>query len=208
MSEQQPEPTQPEPAQPDDQAEHGEQEGVTPRIWVGSLLDYNHGVLHGDWLDAAREAEEIHADIQTMLAASPTARQTGEPAEEWGIFDYEGFGPLRVDQHESVEVVGRIARGVAEHGLAYAAYADVMDADPDVMAGFADSYRGHYASVEAYAEQLVDELGYQQLIDAAVPESFRRYVHIDVAALAHDMQFSGELYVYRADDGGVWIFTE
>lgn len=25
-----------------------------PRIWVGSLLDYNAGILHGDWIDAPR----------------------------------------------------------------------------------------------------------------------------------------------------------
>jgi len=24
------------------------------RIWVGSWLDYNNGVLHGDWIDAGR----------------------------------------------------------------------------------------------------------------------------------------------------------
>lgn len=196
------------PQGPDLQPEQGEQERTTPRIWVGSLLDYNNGILHGDWMDSAREPEAIHADIQELLGRSPTTRETGEAAEEWGIFDYEGFGALRVDQHESIDVVSRIAQGIAEHGLAYAAYADVMDADPDAMAGFADSYQGHHASAEAFAAQLVDDLGYQQIIDEVVPESLRRYVRIDVAALAHDMELGGDIYVLPADDGGVWIFTE
>jgi Antirestriction protein (ArdA) len=43
------------------------------RIWVGSLADYNNGDLHWQWLDAARERAEIHADIQAMLARGPAA---------------------------------------------------------------------------------------------------------------------------------------
>lgn len=200
---------QPPQQEPAEQPEYGEQDPrIPPQIWVGSLLDYNNGILYGEWLDPVREPEAIHADIHEMLDLSPTARETGEVAEEWGIFDYEGFGQLRVDQHESIEVVSRIAQGIAEHGLAYAAYADVMDADPDAMAGFTVSYQGHYASVEAYVEQLVDDLGYQRLIDEAAPESLRQHVRIDVAALAHDMELGGELHVLPADDGGVWIFTE
>lgn len=188
------------------QVESAERLRPTPSIWVGSLSDYNNGVLHGEWLDAAREEDDIQADIAAMLARSPTTARTGEPAEEWGIFDYEGFNQLRIDQHEELELVSQIARGVAEHGLAYAAYAEVMDGDRDAMAGFEDAYLGHYDSVEAYAEQLVDDLGYQQAVDQALPESMRPYARIDTAALAHDLQISGDIYVLPADDGGVWLF--
>jgi hypothetical protein len=62
-----------------------------PEIWVGSLADYNNGDLHGVWLNAAREPDEIHPDIQAMLATGPAAAR-GEAPEEWGLFDYQGFG--------------------------------------------------------------------------------------------------------------------
>jgi antirestriction protein len=193
--------------QPDQDPNHPEQTPSTgPRIWVGSLSDYNNGTLHGTWLDAAREREEIQADIQAMLEASPGAAAFGQPAEEWGIFDYEGFGPFRLDEHEDLEVVSRIARGIAEHGLAYAAYAEVMDGDPEALAGFADDYLGHHDSVEAYTEQLVEDLGYLQLLHQAFPPSLEQYVRIDTEALARDMQLRGAIHVLPATDGGVWIF--
>lgn len=46
------------------------------RIYVASLTDYNHGVLHGQWLDlnTYSDAEELSKDIQTLiLDKSPTA---------------------------------------------------------------------------------------------------------------------------------------
>src|SRR5215468_10906450 len=102
-----------------------------PQIWVGSLADYNDGRLHGAWLDAARDVAAIQGDIQAMLDASPLARETGHPAEEWTILDFEGFGAFQLAEHETLEVVSRIGRGIAAHGLAYAAFAEVMDGDPD-----------------------------------------------------------------------------
>ena len=34
-------------------------------------------------------------------------------AEEWAIHDYEGFGPLRLDEFESLENVAKVAAGIA-----------------------------------------------------------------------------------------------
>lgn len=178
----------------------------TPRIWVGSLSDYNAGILHGEWIDAARESEEIWADIHRMLAASPTTARYGEPAEEWGIFDFDGFGLARVYQHDRLEAVARVARGIAEHGLAFAAWADVMEGDDAALDTFEDAYLGHYDSVEAYAEQLIDDLGYDRLLDEAIPEHLRSYVRIDTDALARDMQMGGDIHAITAEDGGVWLF--
>jgi antirestriction protein len=178
-----------------------------PRIWAGSLSDYNNGILHGEWIDAARDTDDIWADINRMLAASPTTAHTGEPAEEWGIFDYEGFGPVRVHPVDQIDTVARIARGIAEHGPAFAAWADVMEGDDDAFDTFSENYLGHYDSVEAYVEQMVDDLGYEQLLNEAVSDSLRPYVKVDVAALASDMEMAGDIHVVAADDGGVWIFN-
>ena len=176
-----------------------------PRVWVGSWLDYNNGVLHGEWLEADREADELWDDIAAMLAASPTARSTGEVAEDWGIFDYENFGPLKVGEQETVAWVTAVARGIGEHGPAFGAWADVVE-DEELLGGFADAYLGEYESIEAYAEQLVDDLGYERALDEALPEHVRRYVEINVAGLAQDLWLSGDVHVYQQEGGGVWLF--
>lgn len=176
-----------------------------PRIWVGSWLDYNNGRLHGEWIDAARDTDAVWADIAAMLAASPTARAHGEVAEDWGIFDHENFGPLRVGEQETVAYVTAVARGIAEHGPAFAAWADVME-DETSFDAFQDAYLGEYDSLEAYAEQLIDDLGYNQILDDNLPEHLRRYVEINIAALARDMWLSGDVHVYQREGGGVWLF--
>ncbi|MBA3617991.1 MAG: antirestriction protein ArdA [Acidothermales bacterium] len=176
-----------------------------PRVWVGSWLDYNHGVLYGEWLDAAREADELATDIAAMLAASPTASATGEVAEDWGIFDYENFGPLKVEEQEAVAFVAAVARGIAEHGPAFGAWADVVE-DEALLGGFGEAYLGEYDSIEAYAEQLIDDLGYERALDEALPEHVRRYVEINVAGLAQDLWLSGDVHIYHRNGGGVWLF--
>jgi len=71
---------------------------------------------------------------------------------------------------------------------------------------FDDAYLGEFDSLEAYAEQLMEDLGYNQLIDETLPEHIRRYVEINVAGLAQDLRLSGDVYTYQRDGGGVWIF--
>ena len=192
---------------PDSEQHEQQLDSAPPRIWVGSLSDYNNGVLHGAWLDAAREPEAIQAAIQTMLAGSPWTAQTGEPAEEWGIFDTDNFGDCRLDQHEDLDWVSGVARGIAEHGEAFAAWADVVE-DPTLLISFEDAYLGEYDSLEAYAEQLIHELGYDELLDQVVPPSLRPYVDINIAGYAQDMWLSGEVQVYHRSGGGVWIFND
>lgn len=176
-----------------------------PCIWAGSWLDYNNGILHGRWIDADQDEDGLQTDIAAMLADSPTTRETGERAEDWGIFDHDNFGPLRLGEQESISWVTAVARGIAEHGLAFAAYADVME-DEVALEGFEDAYLGHYDSLTDYAEQLIDEAGYNQILDRALPDSIRGYLHIDTDMLGHDMQLGGDVHVAAAEDGGVWLF--
>ncbi|MCG8594183.1 MAG: antirestriction protein ArdA, partial [Kiloniellales bacterium] len=39
----------------------------TPRIYVACLAAYNAGHLHGCWIDAIQDAEDIQDDINAML---------------------------------------------------------------------------------------------------------------------------------------------
>jgi hypothetical protein len=90
--------------------------------------------------------------------------------------------------------------------LAYAAFAEVMDGDPDALAGFTDAYLGHDDSVQAYAEQFAEDVGYYEALEQTVPEAIRPYVRFDTEAMAHEMQIGGAIHVLAAEGGGVWIF--
>lgn len=211
MSENQPnQPTRGRPEQPGppEAAETGEQRPTLhPQIWVGSLLDYNAGILHGDWLDAAQDDEALAAEVQRILAASPTMAETGDPAEEYGIFDHEDFGLYQVQEYDQLEHVAQIARGIAEHGAAFAAWADLHDGDPNMLAGFQDAYLGEYDAASTWAETVMDDLGVREQIEQLLPEHIARYTHIDTRAWVHDAWISGDIAIVQKPDGsGVWIF--
>ena len=193
-------------ASPSSAEQHETDTAVSPQIWVASLADYNNGRLHGAWINAAQEEADLQADIDAVLASSPLTAETGEPAEEWAIFDYDGFGRLRIDEHESLRWISLVGKGIAEHGLAFAAYADVVE-EEELLAGFADDYLGHYESFKAYLEQRVNDLCYDRILDEVVPPSIRPYVKIDLAATANDLLQKGDLHALPAPDGGVWIFN-
>jgi antirestriction protein len=184
-------------------AEHRETEPrPSPAIYVASLADYNNGVLHGAWIDAARDPDEIQGDINDILDSSR------EPnAEEWAIHDYGQFGRWRVHEYDSIEQVSRIARGIAEHGYAFSAWADVFDGEPASfdIDSFHEAYLGHYDSVAEYVERMGDELGYTEEL-AKLPEHLQSYVRIDYAAIARDVQLSGDVATVDDPHGGVWIF--
>lgn len=177
-----------------------------PRIYAASLSDYNAGILHGAWIDAAAEPYELQASITAMLEQSPTTLRYGDPAEEWAIHDYDNFGSVRLGEYEPVEHVAAVARGIAEHGQAFAAWVASADGDPDAPEQFLDAYLGQWDSVEAYAEQLLDDFGLDHAIDTTVPESLRPYVTVDIEALAHDLQLGGDITVVENPEGGVWMF--
>jgi antirestriction protein len=201
MNETHHEPTEPTP-QPEAAEHHEAEPKPSPAIYVASLADYNNGVLHGAWIDAAREPDEIQADINAILARSH------EPnAEEWAIHDYEQFGRWRVQEYDSIEEVSRVAKGIAEHGYAFSAWADVFDGEPASfdIDSFQEAYLGHYDSVTDYVEQMAGDLGYTRELEK-LPEHLQASARIDYAAIARDMHLSGEIATVDDPNGGIWIF--
>jgi antirestriction protein len=169
---------------------------ATPRIYVACLAAYNAGRLHGCWIDADQSAEDISAEVQTMLAASP------EPgAEEWAIHDYEGFGALRLSEWESFERVSAIAAGVAEHGDAFTAWVS-YDTSRDVtdVAAFEDAYQGEYESLRDFAEDWAATAG---LYDAA-EKAESPYVTVDVDSLTRDLDI--EMCTVPTDHYTIYVF--
>jgi len=173
-----------------------------PRIYVASLSDYNSGRLFGAWFDAAQDAETLLAGISEMLARSESF------AEEWAIHDYEGFGRLRLSEYESIENVARVARGIAEHGEAFSAWASYLGSyEEDQLSRFDDCYMGFWPSLTEYAEDLVDNLGLATELDRVVPELLQPYVSIDFASFGRDMEIGGDIVtVESSEQHGVFIF--
>ncbi len=164
------------------------------RIYVASLSDYNAGRLHGEWIDADQDADEILAAVKAMLAKSR------EPfAEEWAIHDYEGFGGIRIHEWESFDTVSELAEAIEEHGQAFAAfydYQDQADTVAECVSAFQDAFRGEWDSETAYAEQFAEDCGLE------VPEWLA--CHVDWDSYARDL-FCGELYSVDTN-GGVFVF--
>jgi antirestriction protein len=173
----------------------------TPRIYAASLSDYNDGRLHGRWIDADQDAEALGESVTAMLASSEMP-----VAEEFAIHDYEGFGPVRLDEYESLESVSRVAHGISEHGEAFGHWISLNSStDESTCDGFEDAYLGCFESLEAYAEQLLDDLGYDTALESAVPEFLQPYVKIDVEGFARDLEMSGDVATSEGQDG-VYVF--
>jgi antirestriction protein len=174
---------------------------VVPRIYVASLSDYNAGRLYGRWLNAAVETDQLVEGVRAMLAASP------EPiAEEWAIHDYEGFGPLRLSEYESLGIVSQVALGIAEHGPAFAHWASLIGTnDEEALSRFEDAYLGQWDRLTEYAEELLDDIGVFVGIDESLPDHLQPYVTVDVEGFARDMELGGQITTSTGEDG-IYIF--
>ena len=162
------------------------------RIYVACLAAYNSGKLHGRWIDANQEADAIRDEVQAMLKESPEPQ-----AEEWAIHDYE-LGGIRISESEDFEWVAEVAGLLAEHGEAFAAYANNVGVDSATAEGFQDSYRGHYDSERAFAEELVSELYSEKELGPLAN-------YIDYESYANDL-LMGDFYSVNGE-GGVYVFS-
>ena len=180
------------------QPSHETEPEIRPRIYVASLSDYNAGRIHGTWIDATQDPEDIHKDVQRMLAASPQFF-----AEEWAIHDYEGFGYARLSEYTDLETVARIANGIETHGDAFSAWiAYTGDESEENLDKFDEAYMGRWADIREYAEQFADDLG---ITEDIIPEEHRTYITIDIDRLVNDLEM--DLIVAKAGDGGIHVFN-
>ncbi|HEY1831340.1 MAG TPA: antirestriction protein ArdA [Acidimicrobiales bacterium] len=181
-------------------SEMRKQQSVSPRIYAASLNDYNEGILHGKWIDVACPCENIEAQIQDMLDSSPTSG-----AEEFGIFDFDGFGPWRPGEYESISVLARVAHGIVQHGAAFAHWAALAGTADSELDRFEAVYVGHYRSFVEYAERILEEYELPEQLENAVPSFLNRYVHLDITGFANDLLLDGDVDVSEGD-GGVYVF--
>ena len=171
-----------------------------PRIYVASLSDYNAGVLHGVWINLdGIDAEEVQEIVNKMLAESPTAKREGTPAEEWAIHDDEGFYDIEISEDATFEEVCEHAEMIEGNGLPWSAYVNNVGRKYANVEDFEESYQGHYDSVEAYAEQLLEDCGMM----GGLPEWARPY--FDMEQYAKDLELNGDIWTHE-DCEGVHVF--
>lgn len=168
------------------------------RMYVACLASYNEGVLHGAWIDLdGKDAADIQAEIDAMLAASPVPG-----AEEWAAHDWEG---LDFGEYPSLEEVADYVETMVElddhEQAAFLAFTDNMGPhDGASLEHFREAFIGEYNSVEDYAQQYIDDVG----LLSDVPDHIARY--FDIAAFARDLVLGGGIWTADAPGGGVFVF--
>jgi antirestriction protein len=163
------------------------------KIYVADLAAYNNGKLHGVWIDATQELDDIQDQINEMLENSPE-----ELAEEWAIHDYEGFGSYSVSEYEGIQSLHEIACFIEEHGeigselLSH--FGDDLD---DARKSIEENYSGCYSSLADYAQELTESTG-------DIPKHLEFY--IDYERMGRDMELSGDIFTIETAHDEVHIF--
>ena len=147
-------------------------------IWIGSLADYNAGNLLGEWVDVdGKDADDLQAEADRILETSR------EPyAEEFAIFDNEGFGgwveeytPL-ADVAEFSAQIDAAVETVCEHAfiawIRYHGKDDLPEEISDYAQRFYDQYAGHYSSAADFAQEFAEMTGSLE----SVPEDIAFYI--------------------------------
>ncbi|SDA68950.1 Antirestriction protein [Pseudomonas sp. NFPP33] len=162
------------------------------RIYVADLAAYNAGHLHGVWIDATLELDDIQAQVSAMLAASPV-----EGAEEYAIHDFEGFDGYCLSEYEGLECAHEIACFVEEYpefgGALLAHFNDLEQARKAAE----EDYCGCYSSLADYAQELTKETN-------SIPQQLAMY--IDYRAMARDMECSGDVFTRETASEQVHVF--
>jgi len=159
----------------------------TPKVWVGCLAAYNRGDLHGEWIDATQDAEDIDNDIQSILKDSPVPN-----AEEADIFDTDemfGLSPASCRGED----IARIGAFIEEHGELGAKLVSHLGGFDEAAEALSERHYGVYDDLASFAEELCEDLVKE------MPTALQGY--IDFAAYGRDMELGGDIFTIRTDDG-------
>ena len=169
-------------------------EKLEPKIYVACLASYNTGILHGEWIDATLETDEIQEEIQRVLKSSPI-----EDAEEHAIHDYEDFYGAELGEYPDLEEVSNVAKFLVEHGELGAEILSHFCCDlEEARKAIEEQYLGEYESLEDYAAEYVEQSGLD------IPDSIKNYV--DYESMGRDMELGGDVFTIETGYKEVHIF--
>jgi len=162
------------------------------RIYVADLAAYNNGKLHGAWIDATLDIEDIEASVSKMLSESPE-----KFSEEFALHDYEGFQSYSVSEYQSLASVNEIACFIEQWGkLGSMILCEYNDIEKSISI-LEEDYCGCYPSVADYAQELTEET-------TQIPESLAMY--IDYERMANDLEVGGDIFTIETAYNEVHIF--
>ena len=182
-----------ETATPGADGDIGSERTATPRIYAACLAAYNNGHLHGRWIDATQDPDDIQAEISAMLVASPIP-----DAEEWAIHDYEGYEGARLEEYPGIEKAHALALFIVERGRLGAKLLAHFGGDVDEAEAAFENYAGQHADLAAFAEHLNEETG------PPIPDSIAPYV--DYRAMGRDLELSGDIFTVELGFGELHVF--
>lgn len=172
---------------------------MEPKIYVACLAAYNNGELHGAWIDANQDAEDVQEEIAKMLTASPVPG-----AEEWAIHDYEGFGEIHISEWESIARVAVLAQLIEVHGDSFTLWYTSQNGcsldNDDLERQFLEQWQGAHDSEAAFAEYFLEDAG--QLSE--IPAWARNY--LDFAGFARDWELNGD-FTFVSFHGQVHVYS-
>ena len=157
----------------------------TPRIYVACLAAYNNGILHGEWIDADQDVDNVHAEIQAMLANSPL-----RDAEEWSIHAFEGFGEKTLSEGEDIDDVVKFAEFIIKHGeLGAVLLQEYSTEDAELLLD--EHYHGTYDSEIDFAYAI-----FEDCYSHAMPKNLMGY--FDYVGFTRDL-FISDYFSVEAD---------
>lgn len=154
-----------------------------PKIYVSCLASYNNGILHGRWVEASSDVEEMQEEVNAMMRESPMP-----DAEEWAIHDYEDM-PKSLGEFSGLQAVADYVTFLEEHkGFSegdlraiYEEFGDYQEADEAMR----DRFVTICASFEDYANEAADEAIACHTSDGEAPQFLINY--FDYEAFARDL---------------------
>ncbi len=166
-----------------------------PRIYVACLAAYNAGILHGEWINATQEPDQIWSGIRNILQSSPIAN-----AEEYAIHDYEGFEGIGLSEYSGMEEAHQLACFVEEHGKLGTEVLDYYGGDLDTTVELlTHGYAGEYSSLAEFAESFINET-------VNIPNEIAYY--IDYSRIGRDMELGGGILTVGTAYDEVHVFFE
>ncbi|SER80203.1 Antirestriction protein [Nitrosomonas sp. Nm51] len=151
------------------------------RIYVADLAAYNNGKLHGVWINATDDLDDIWKQVNQMLAKSPEGF-----AEEYAIHDHEGFDGYSLGEYEGLETAHEIACFIEEYPDFGGKLLNNFGGDlEEARTAAEENYCGCYKSLADFAQELTEET-------TQIPENLAYY--IDYERMGRDMELSGDIF--------------
>lgn len=163
------------------------------KIYVACLAAYNSGYLHGQWIDASIELDDIQDQVNAMLAASPI-----KGAEEYAIHDYEGFDGYRLGEYEGIDTAHEIALFINDYPALAAELLNHFGGSlEDARKAVEENYTGCYTSLADYAQEFTENT-------SEVPSHLEFY--IDYERMGRDFEMSADIYTITTAHDEVHVF--